>query len=234
MSFSFLKKLFNASYLLCFVFSISFSFLIGADGSTSLKPPLVFDSRDKYMIGRLGGFLAKDEKTVSAIASYYKQLHKLSVKIDTIKTTRGYVPSESNSVAVDPLDEAAHCDRVMTKFQNKVPKDLLLKLHGGLKFIPGAKNILLKVVDHEVDGHRPCNSKLREFFEHPIDKIELWFKSFKKLDEVAFFFKELKALFVGLKRHVPGGKELFAELHHVDPVDAVNHQPEERIPDVEK
>ena len=94
--------------------------------------------------------------------------------------------------------------------------------------IKNIKHILVRIVEHEMDEVKAAGSRLKDFFDHPIDRLDDFFKSFKRLDDVDQLFKELRALFGGLRKHVPGGKEMFAELHHPDPVDMVNHHPDDR------
>jgi hypothetical protein len=193
------------------------------------KGQLIFTGFDKVLLSKGAAELAKNAEVRNAIPRYYEKLHNLSAKINAIKATRSHVHSSENGGAVlDLSEEAVRCERVIEKFRKKVPDDLLVMLHRKANMVKNIKNILVRIVEHELEEVRHAGSRLRDFFDHPIDRIDEWFKGFKRLDDLDQLFKELRALFGGLRKHVPGGKEMFAELHHSDPVDMVNHHPEDR------
>jgi hypothetical protein len=231
---SFFKKI--KLIILFFVVSatpVLVSEVIEQSDSTEVSGPK-FVGFDKQILTMFGAGLSKDPADIQEIVKYYKSLHLLSEEIRELQTSRSepFLDPVEGVVVLDDEEEARQAQHLIEKMKREMKPNMLKELHAKIQKIPAAflpkiKNIIDRILAHEVQEVREGKSLFKEFIHLSTDKIDDWLASFKKLAAVDLLTRELRVLFMGLKKHLPRGDQLFLEMRIPEPLEQVN-QPEEQ------
>ena len=219
--------------------ALSFTAILIAEETVQPDVPGIIEPKfvgfDKQILTMFGAGLSKDPADIQEIVRYYKSLHMLSEEIKQLRTSKS-LPVEDvvEDVAVlDEEEEARQAQLLIEKMKREMKPNLLKDLHSKIQkipaaFLPKVKAIIDRILAYEVEEVRAGKSLFKEFIHLSTDKIDDWLASFKKLEAVDLLTRELRVLFMGLKKHLPRGDQLFLEMRIPEPIEQVNQSQDQQ------